>query len=98
MPWLTHAHSFSALTGRSWVLCAKKHSWGNSALAKPPVPEERQESMKFSWGSLNKFLCIPHTIYNYGYVRKQSLGPRSGWLIWIFQEQIMKFHISWSSQ
>lgn len=51
MPWVTHAHSFSALTGRSWVLCAKEHSWGDPALAKLPVPEERKEPTKLSRGS-----------------------------------------------
>lgn len=38
--------------GRSWVLCAKEHSWDQPPLAKPPVPEERKQGpAESSWSS-----------------------------------------------
>lgn len=75
MPWVTHAHSFSALTLAGARFYAPRSTAGATLpwLSLLSLKRERK-NLRSSAGALDKLLCLEDAIYDYGSVEKTELG------------------------
>lgn len=75
MPWVTHAHSFSALTLAGAGFYVPRSTAGATLpwLSLLCLKRERKNLQSLA-GALDKLLCLEDAIYDCGYVEKTKLG------------------------